>query len=205
MDVTDPQGYDTTVAVYNLDTAKKPTPACSRSILRITRPRRLSLCPGRGAAFFMPLRRAGTVQAPVCVTAPALQRTARALRCDPAQCLPPRPPSFLFTDCAEFASIFGYRPSPPPTSWLKLCTSSRIDCTAQQFAEIDAADAGQQAVGFGKAKIHRLTPDSGAPHHASIFSPLTRKLRGKRLEFQQHVFQIGLIVRDHLSHCAAPL
>ena len=25
--VTDPQGYDTTVAVYNLDTAKKPDPA----------------------------------------------------------------------------------------------------------------------------------------------------------------------------------
>jgi outer membrane lipoprotein-sorting protein len=25
--VTDPQGYDTTVAVYNLDTTKKPDPA----------------------------------------------------------------------------------------------------------------------------------------------------------------------------------
>ena len=25
--VTDPQGYDTTVAVYNLDTAKKPDPS----------------------------------------------------------------------------------------------------------------------------------------------------------------------------------
>jgi outer membrane lipoprotein-sorting protein len=24
--VTDPQGYDTTVAIYNLDTAKKPDP-----------------------------------------------------------------------------------------------------------------------------------------------------------------------------------
>ena len=41
-------------------------------------------CPGRGAAFFMPLRRAGTVPSPEFVTAPALQRTARkgyALRC----------------------------------------------------------------------------------------------------------------------------
>ena len=27
--VTDPQGLDTTVAVYNLDTAKKPIPICS--------------------------------------------------------------------------------------------------------------------------------------------------------------------------------
>jgi outer membrane lipoprotein-sorting protein len=25
--VTDPQGYDTTVAVYNLDTSKRPDPA----------------------------------------------------------------------------------------------------------------------------------------------------------------------------------
>ena len=29
--VTDPQGYDTTVAVYNLDTTKKLDPECSRS------------------------------------------------------------------------------------------------------------------------------------------------------------------------------
>src|SRR4029078_2747308 len=34
------------------------------------------LCPGRGAAFFMPLRRAGTVPDALFVTAPALQRTA---------------------------------------------------------------------------------------------------------------------------------
>src|SRR3982074_1853190 len=34
------------------------------------------LCPGRGAAFFTLLRRAGTVPTPACVTAPALQRTA---------------------------------------------------------------------------------------------------------------------------------
>jgi hypothetical protein len=36
--------------------------------------------PGRGAASFMPLRRAGTVTNTVLVTAPALQRTAKALR-----------------------------------------------------------------------------------------------------------------------------
>ena len=30
--VTDPQGFDTTVAVYNLDMTKKPDPVCSRSI-----------------------------------------------------------------------------------------------------------------------------------------------------------------------------
>ena len=34
--VTDPQGYDTTVAVYNLDTSKRPDPACSRSTTRAT-------------------------------------------------------------------------------------------------------------------------------------------------------------------------
>ena len=28
--VTDPQGYDTTVAVYNLDTSKKPDPGLFR-------------------------------------------------------------------------------------------------------------------------------------------------------------------------------
>ena len=32
--VTDPQGYDTTVAVYNLDTSKPPDRACSGSITR---------------------------------------------------------------------------------------------------------------------------------------------------------------------------
>jgi hypothetical protein len=33
-------------------------------------------CPGRGVAFFMPLRRAGTVPNTALCTAPALQRTA---------------------------------------------------------------------------------------------------------------------------------
>ena len=34
--VTDPQGYDTTVAVYNLDTSKRPDPTCSGSTTRAT-------------------------------------------------------------------------------------------------------------------------------------------------------------------------
>src|SRR5258708_5345541 len=46
---------------------------------RVTR--RNASCPGRGAAFFMPLRRAGTVTNAEFVTTPALQRTAFALRC----------------------------------------------------------------------------------------------------------------------------
>ena len=36
--VTDPQGYDTTVAVYNLDATRSPIPACSRSTSPIIRP-----------------------------------------------------------------------------------------------------------------------------------------------------------------------
>ena len=41
--VTDPQGYDTTVAVYNLDqSTRRSIPACSRSISPIIRSRRAS-------------------------------------------------------------------------------------------------------------------------------------------------------------------
>jgi hypothetical protein len=50
---------------------RKPTP-CTASYAGFAR----SPCPGRGAAFFMPLRRAGTVLNTARCTAPALQRTA---------------------------------------------------------------------------------------------------------------------------------